>query len=409
MSALMKTVVDFKIRWAFFPLFYVLLCAAAAVMGVFLDSGWYPWVILVGVAAIVDRNTGTVGGMCRRAAALATLYALLCLLVGVMAVFIEVKWPVGLLLLVTATTLEREADCAKDVLFRWGLFLGLFGLLYQATYTLGVFVDAPWDIQVLLWGNPDRYIPVLDELVILCTDFDTYLVVLVLLCWQIGYYICRGRAGRQAVMAKVFHGLGITAGLWHLAGLFLHKKAIFWWPEYEYTPVFIPLAAAFYAAFYFMGRLYVRMRDEDQRLLARAFWLVLLAVVFTNVIGEDNIKATVQRHRPLHDTYSEWNGAVRVMNDEIVRGSYSYISGHASSFFTMLAVYFWALRSRKLGAALLAWAAFHAFTRIYTAAHFPYCTLMGSLFGFTVATMIWFILVKDRRRIGEDPAETPGA
>ncbi|HPA41917.1 MAG TPA: hypothetical protein PKV69_07885, partial [Candidatus Hydrogenedentes bacterium] len=68
----MKTIVDFKIRWAFFPLFYALLLLPAWVMGVFSAGEWYPWLVLFAVAASVDRNTGTVGGMFRRVGALET-------------------------------------------------------------------------------------------------------------------------------------------------------------------------------------------------------------------------------------------------------------------------------------------------------------------------------------------------
>lgn len=383
-------------RWGFFLAVYALFCAAAAVMGVFSDGPPMAALILLIPALVADRNAACSEDLVKRWTHFLALCALLCLARLVMGVFTEVPWFTSVIVLTSVVITEREGGAALDTAKRWALFLVLFGLLYLFTYVLGIFADSQWDIKLLLLGNPDRHIPVLDELVILSTDFDTYFFVLVTLAWQIGYFIARGSARRKEIMARVFIGLGVFFALWHGAGLFVHNWKIFWWPEYEYKVVFIPLAIAFYAAFHFMGRLYVRMSEDDQRRLMWAFWLALLAVVFTNVIGEDYMKASVQRHRPLHEYYQEWNGSVRILKDEIVRGSYSYISGHASSFFTLLGLYFWVFRQRGIRAALLGWAAFHAYTRIYTAAHFPYCTIMGSLFGFAVATMIWFILVRDR-------------
>lgn len=383
-------------RWGFFLAVYALFCATAAAMGVFRDGPPMAAVILLIPALVADRSAACAGELVKRWSHFLALCILLAVAGLVMDFFGDIAWHTKVMLLTVSAVTERNGGAALDTAKRWSLFLALFGLLYLFTYVLGIFCDAPWDIKLLLLGNPDRYIPVLDELVILSTDFDTYFFVLVALAWQIGYFISRGSARRKEIMARVFIGLGVLFALWHGAGLFVHKWKIFWWSEYDYKVVFIPLAIAFYAAFHFMGRLYVRMSDDDQRRLMWAFWLALLAVVFTNMIGEDHIKASVQRHRPLHESYQEWNGAVRILKDEIVRGSYSYISGHASSFFTLLGLYFWVFRHRGIRAALLGWAAFHAYTRVYTAAHFPYCTIMGSLFGFAVATMIWFILVRDR-------------
>jgi membrane-associated phospholipid phosphatase len=38
--------------------------------------------------------------------------------------------------------------------------------------------------------------------------------------------------------------------------------------------------------------------------------------------------------------------------------------------------------------ALLAWALIHAYSRVYLAAHFPYCSLIGAALGFLMATLI---------------------
>jgi len=259
------------------------------------------------------------------------------------------------------------------------------------------FVDAEWDIQTLLFLNPDAYIPVLDELVILQTDFATYLVVMLLVAWQIGYYCIRDRNPEAALRTRnVFYVLAAVFGVWHALGVFIQDKSIFWWDSHENNLIFLALGIAFAGGFIVAGNLYVYLRPEDQRKLAHAFWLTITAIFFISVLGEDIVKETVQRHRPLHETYQAWNGQVRILKDEVIRGSYSYFSGHTSSFWALTMIYFWLFRSTKVRIGLVLWAMFHGFTRIYTAAHFPYCVIMATFFAIPVTSMIYYCLWNHR-------------
>ena len=279
----------------------------------------------------------------------------------------------------------------------WAIFLVTYGIIYAITLFMARFVDASWDMQTLLFLNPDAYIPVLDEMVILQTDFATYFFALLLISWQIGYYCIRNRKPEAALRTRnVFYVLAAVFGVWHALGLFIQDKNIFWWGEYEYPIVFLPLGIAFAGGFVVAGNLYIYLRPADQRKLAHAFWLTLLAVFFVNVLGEDIVKETIQRHRPLHETYDAWNGQVRQLQDEVVRGSYSYISGHTSSFWALTMIYFWLFKSWKVRIGLVVWAAFHGFTRIYTAAHFPYCVIMATFFAVPVTSMIYYCLWNHR-------------
>lgn len=282
------------------------------------------------------------------------------------------------------------------------LFLTLFTALFSVYLFLGKFVDAPWDKAVLLFLNPDVKIPVLDQLVILETDFATYWVAISLIAWTIGYYSSRGSESRREKTCTVMHVLGVLWCVWHLCGLFVWKQGIFWWSEPHDKIVFVPLALAFYASFRLIGLSYVRLSDETQQRLAGLFWMTIVAVIFTNMIGEDKLKSIVQRHRPLHESYAPWNEAIRILPDEVVRGSYSYISGHASSFFALVTAFAWAFKSWKVRTVLWGWAAFHAFNRIYTAAHWPYDTILGALFGFIVASMVYFIFRRDDEGVDWD-------
>ncbi|NLV45772.1 MAG: phosphatase PAP2 family protein [Candidatus Hydrogenedentes bacterium] len=278
----------------------------------------------------------------------------------------------------------------------WPVFLAIFGVLFGVTLFFGRFVDAAWDINLLLFLNPDAYIPVLDELIIMQTDFALLYLVVIPLAWVIGYYITRNRPTGQKRARRVLHVLGIVFAVWYGMGMFVHDKGIFYWSEYEYPMVFLPLALILLTGFYFAGNLYLWLDDENQAKLAHAFWLTLLALFFVNALGEDTIKEWIGRPRPLNDANAAWNGGIRQLNDEIVRGSYSYISGHTSSFWAQTIIYFMLIKSWKFRAPLLLLGCFHGFTRIYTAAHFPYCVIMATFFGITVTASIYHCLWNHR-------------
>ena len=190
--------------------------------------------------------------------------------------------------------------------------------------------------------------------------------------------------------------LGILFGIWYGLGAVIHDKGIFYWHEYTYPAVFPLLGLILLAGFYFAGNLYIRLDDENQRKLAHAFWLTLVALFFVNVIGEDTIKQWIARPRPLSEANAAWNGAIRQLPDEIVRGGYSYISGHTSSFWAQTLIFFWLIKSWRFRAPLLALGVFHGFTRIYTAAHFPYCVIMATFFAVIVTSVLYHCLWNHR-------------
>jgi undecaprenyl-diphosphatase len=280
----------------------------------------------------------------------------------------------------------------KLVAFLWKLLPALAGIciLTAVMLVLGRFINAPWDEKLLLALNPDHYIPVIDELMVFVTDFSVYMIGWLALSWEIGWLCCRGSATRRRRTAWVFRVLAVLMAAWHMAGIWIHDTGIFWWPAYEYSIIFLPLGICFFLIFFMNGESYVRLESETLRHLHRLFWITLLAIAITSPLVQDLIKEQIARPRPLNDAWSAWNHQLRVIPDETVRGSFSYISGHSSALFTLLTPLFWAVRKPWLRIALFAWAALHAYTRVYTAVHFPYCCIMGSLFGFGVSTIIYF-------------------
>lgn len=277
-----------------------------------------------------------------------------------------------------------------DYLRSWSLFLVSFALFFGITLFMGRFVEAQWDINLLLLLNPDNYVPVLDQLVIFQTDWGGFYMAVMTIGWLLAYYSSRRSERAQAMTQKIFYGLGVLFGLWYGAGMFIQKKGIFWWGKVEYTSVFFLLGLVLFGGFVLIGWLLTRLDDEDQYKITQACWLVLVCVFFVNTLGEDNIKALVKRPRPLHDDNAAWNGAIRRLDDEVVRGGFSYISGHTSSFWAQTVVFFWLIRSWRIRIPLLALGLFHGYTRIYTTAHFPYCVIMATFFGFGVSSMVYF-------------------
>lgn len=282
-----------------------------------------------------------------------------------------------------------QTKSLREHALAWGLFLPAYAVLFGITLFLGRFVGATWDLDLLLLLNPDRYIPLLDELIILQTDWAAFYLALIPLTWQIGYYASRNSAAAQAWARRVFHVLAVLFGIWYGLGVVVPAGGIFWWGEYEYTSIFLPLGLLMFAGFYLAGNLFVWLDDENQAKLAQAFWLTLLAVFFVNVLGENNIKELVGRYRPLHASNAPWNEQIHTRADEIVRGSYSYISGHTSSFYAQTFIYFMLIKSVPVRTLIVLVGLFHGYTRIYTAAHFPYCVLMATLFGMAVTSLVY--------------------
>ncbi len=122
------------------------------------------------------------------------------------------------------------------------------------------------------------------------------------------------------------------------------------------------------------------------------FWLVLLSALSTGVFATDKIKASVARPRPLSGHNEPWNEGLRIVPDEVLRGSNSFPSGHTSGTFSLLTPFFWYVRDRRGRAGILGWGLLQGFSRIYTVAHFPFDVLMGGLLGFGVGTLVFFTL-----------------
>lgn len=263
-------------------------------------------------------------------------------------------------------------------------------ILYKIFLLGGKLINDPIDQAILLALQPDHYVPVLDELMVFLTHFSTYLFVITTISWQITNLIVRKNETTIKVAGYVWKVFAVVLGIYHLCGFWISSRGIFWWKPHEYRSVFIILSIVSFSVFWFGSKTWERWGYVERKRWSRIFWITLISVFFTNYLGEDNIKRIVGRPRPLNEKYEPWNKQVRVIKDEIVKGSPSYISGHASSLFALLTPAIWGARKRWTKGALASWATVHAYTRVYTAAHFPYCSVMGGVFGFLIGTLVYW-------------------
>ena len=76
----------------------------------------------------------------------------------------------------------------------------------------------------------------------------------------------------------------------------------------------------------------------------------------------------------------------------VLKDNNSFHSVHTSGTFALLAPFFEFPRDRRVRAGLMLWATLQGIGGGYTAAHFPFCVLMGGLLGFGMGTLIFFTL-----------------
>jgi len=276
-------------------------------------------------------------------------------------------------------------------------FVAITLLVYAAGHWLVPYTDSA-DKAILAAINPDEYVPGLDQIVRAFTDYSNIWIVVPLITWMVAYLLYRLMpkfkpyfAGFIALTGVVFLVLAIMGRLW---------------PNKTYMGCNVLFVLGLFIFFAYATYMFMRMDDDWMRRFSRVFWLVLLSVYLTDTVATAKLKDAVARPRPFNDANKPWNESVRKIPDEYLRGSNSFPSGHTSSTFGLITPVFWFVRSRKVRAGLFTWGCFQGFTRVYTAAHFPFCVFMGGVLGFTIGTMVFFLLYGPslRRPVKEDSA-----
>ncbi len=242
------------------------------------------------------------------------------------------------------------------------------------------------DWKILLILNPDAYIPFLDELAILITDFSMYLFATLGISYLIGYAIVKNHKSRKQIVSQTQLAIGITLGV--------IAASAYFWAGYDLKVIFFGLALMIMGGFWLVSRCFTHLSAEKQSELNDLLLVTLLAWTITALTGDVVIKNWVGRLRPLahneaESPYYEQYLQLRTISDEIVRSHYSYVSGHSSTFFAFLTPAILYSKKKYVKGGLFLWAAYHSFTRVYLAAHFPYCAFMGSLMGITYGIIVY--------------------
>lgn len=276
----------------------------------------------------------------------------------------------------------------------WKSAIILLTIMYFVYLLIGTLIRiyAPnFDRDLLLLLNPNEYILILDELMVLITDFSLFFGGFAMIWALIAFsIICKNSAKKEGVY-KLTLLIGAITSI-----IFLILSITNAWGRVYNTSTFI-LAPLMMLLFIFIGHL-IQTRSADELQNYRSVLFVITIAALINVILVDGlIKHTVMRSRPLQDPNSEWNEAIRTVADEIVRSGLSFPSGHSSGLFVLLTplMYYSDKRHKKI--LLFVAAAVHAISRVYLAAHFPLDIFFGSLSGFLIASIVYKILFKEER------------
>jgi membrane-associated phospholipid phosphatase len=256
---------------------------------------------------------------------------------------------------------------------------GFVGLTF-VVYAFSFLINDEMDWRILLSLNPDSYIPVIEELMIFVSDFSIVLFGLIFLSWEVAYQASKNSQKSRLMADKALKVIGLVFACVTASGFF--------WGGYEHSIIFLPLALVIFAGFRFIGNTLVRYDENKLKKINSLFWITLLSALLVEISVECLIKDAVGRPRPLSDAYAVCHWGIRRVADEVVKNGNSYVAGHSAILFGMITPMIFSVSKDKIKICLLMWALLHSFSRVYVAAHFPFCSLMGSVLGFFMGVLI---------------------
>ena len=269
------------------------------------------------------------------------------------------------------------------------------GLVYAAGIWLVPLTDST-DRVVLEAVNPDHYLPGVDEFFRALSDYTVFLIVWPLLAYMVALGLYRLFPKRKPLftgfLVAVTFVVAALAAMGHIM------------PNKTYAGANVLLVLWCFAAFGGMAWLFRRIDDDALHRFGLVFWLVLVSGILADAGATQPIKNAVARPRPFNSANAPWNETIRIVPDEVLRGANSYPSGHTTAAFALLTPIFWFSRSWRIRASLACWATLVGVSRVYTGEHFPFCCIMAALLGFTVGTLVFFIL--GGRALWRKPVQT---
>lgn len=129
-----------------------------------------------------------------------------------------------------------------------------------------------------------------------------------------------------------------------------------------------------------------------------AIWIILSVVIC--VVLTDQLtnltKEIFQRLRPSHEP--DLQGLVHYVKG-YVGGRFGFVSGHSANVFGFALLSSLIFKNRYYTWSIFTWAVIVAYSRIYLGVHYPLDIFCGMLLGLGVATIVYLILDKFRKKL----------
>jgi membrane-associated phospholipid phosphatase len=263
----------------------------------------------------------------------------------------------------------------------WSVLLLGIAILTALVCVSSLLLDDELDYGLLAQLNLDHPVPLLDDLMIAVTKYSIPGFVLVLLSWFV--------ASRFSVRNDASHRLSVRAlrALGVVGGCATASAAL--WAGRELPGAMVLTGILLATGFWLVSRSLPKPGDAESAARVRlAFLLTILAVLLAELSAEVVVKQFVSRARPLHRTHVQYRHALRRLDDEAPKRGNSYVSGHAVFFFAAVTPLVLLARRRSTRVALGAWAVAVAYSRLYVAAHFLTCVVVGAAMGIGIGLAV---------------------
>jgi len=280
---------------------------------------------------------------------------------------------------VLSDTVTAQYSWRRDTIVKGIHVLLAFAMLNIVFYDFSFFINDRLDWQILLFLNPDSPIPLIDDFMVLVTDFSMPIFGAALLFWETAYLLSKHPSITKRGAETFLKILGII--------LFPPVCTLSFWGGYVHRFIFFPLAILVVITFWSLGNTLSRCDEKTLHHFSLLFWIIILSALSTQ-LSVEIIKDMVARPRPLSGFYPGYDHGLRIIADEVVRSGYSYPSSHSAMFFAILTPVIFFVSNKRIRLSLFSWGLLHALSRVYLAAHFPYGSLMGAALGFFTGTLM---------------------
>lgn len=126
----------------------------------------------------------------------------------------------------------------------------------------------------------------------------------------------------------------------------------------------------------------------------------LILITLSDQLSVRLFKETFHRLRPCHNP--EIHTVVHLVR-EYCGGKYGFISSHAANSFALASFTSLVLKNRTYTFLIVFWAAVVSYSRIYLGVHYPADVIAGAVFGYLLAALIYYLLIKTGRRFSWNP------